>query len=107
MKYWLWMCSVQNSSGTWYTRYDFWSGEPDTSFGIPEYDSVGLFQIGVWQFYEYTHNKSFLLAVLPCINKSLNWELKSISEDNGLIPKDLSIWESNYAYNFWTRQLMT
>ncbi len=105
MKYWLWMCSAQNPSGTWYTRYDFWSGEPDTSFGIPEYDSVGLFQIGVWQFYEYTHNKSFLLAVLPCINKSLSWELRSIEDNDGLIPKDLSIWESNYAYNFWTQAI--
>ncbi|GAB6946832.1 glycoside hydrolase family 15 protein [Vulcanisaeta sp. JCM 16161] len=105
MKYWLWMCNSQNSSGTWYTRYNFWYGTPDRTFGIPEYDSVGLFQIGVWQFYEYTHNKSFLMAVLPCINKSLNWELNSISEDNGLIPRDLSIWESNYAYNFWTQAI--
>ncbi len=103
MKYWLWMCSVQNSSGTWYTRYDFWYGTPDKVFGIPEYDSVGLFQMGVWQFYEYTHNRTFLLAVLPCLNRSLNWELMSIRENNGLIPKDLSIWEDNYAYNFWTQ----
>ncbi len=105
MKYWLWMCNAQNSSGTWYTRYNFWYGTPDKTFGIPEYDSIGLFQIGVWQFYEYAHNKSFLLAVLPCINKSLSWELESIEENDGLIPKDLSIWESNYAYNFWTQAI--
>ncbi|GAB6944393.1 glycoside hydrolase family 15 protein [Vulcanisaeta sp. JCM 14467] len=105
MKYWLWMCSAQNLSGTWYTRYNFWYGTPDRTFGIPEYDSIGLFQIGVWQFYEDTHNKTFLLAVLPCLNKSLNWELMSIRENNGLIPKDLSIWESNYAYNFWTQAI--
>jgi len=105
MKYWLWMCSAQNSSGTWYTRYNFWSGSPDTTFGIPEYDSVGLFQLGVWQFYEYTHNKSFLMAVLPCINKSLMWEQGAIISNGGLIPRDLSIWEDNYAYNFWTQAI--
>ena len=105
MKYWLWMCSAQNLSGTWYTRYNFWYGTPDKTFGIPEYDSIGLFQIGVWQFYEDTHNKTFLLAVLPCLNRSLGWELMSIRENNGLIPKDLSIWEDNYAYNFWTQAI--
>ena len=105
MKYWLWMCSAQNASGTWYTRYNFWYGTPDRTFGIPEYDSIGLFQIGVWQFYEDTHNRTFLLAVLPCLNRSLGWELMSIRENNGLIPKDLSIWEDNYAYNFWTQAI--
>jgi hypothetical protein len=105
MKYWLWMCSAQNSSGTWYTRYNFWSGSPDTTFGIPEYDSIGLFQLGVWQFYEYTHNKSFLMTVLPCINKSLMWEQGAIISNGGLIPRDLSIWEDNYAYNFWTQAI--
>ncbi len=105
MKYWLWMCSAQNSSGTWYTRYNFWNGAPDTAFGIPEYDSVGLFQLGVWQFYEYTHNKTFLTTVLPCINKSLMWEKGAIISNGGLIPRDLSIWEDNYAYNFWTQAM--
>ncbi len=104
MRYWLWMCSAQNTNGTWYTRYNFWTGTPDESFGIPEYDSIGLFQIGTWHFYEYTHNKTFLMEVLPCINKSLIWESEVINE-NGLIPQDLSIWESNYAYNFWTQAI--
>ncbi len=105
MKYWLWMCNAQNVSGTWYTRYDFWSGVPDKTFGIPEYDSVGLFQIGIWQFYELTHNKTFLMEVMPCINKSLIWEENEIQNNGGLIPMDLSIWESNYAYNFWTQAI--
>ncbi|WP_054844394.1 glycoside hydrolase family 15 protein [Vulcanisaeta souniana] len=106
MRYWLWMCSAQNTSGTWYTRYDFWTGgAPDESFGIPEYDSIGLFQIGIWQFYEYTRNKTFLMEVLPCINKSLIWESGGAINGNGLIPQDLSIWESNYAYNFWTQAI--
>ncbi|MGC9152778.1 MAG: glycoside hydrolase family 15 protein [Vulcanisaeta sp.] len=105
MKYWLWMCNAQNVSGTWYTRYDFWSGAPDKTFGIPEYDSVGLFQIGIWQFYELTHNKTFLMEVMPCINKSLIWEENEIQNNGGLIPMDLSIWESNYAYNFWTQAI--
>ncbi len=103
MKYWLWMCSAQNSTGTWYTRYNFWDGKPDTTFGIPEYDSIGLFQMGVWGFYEDTGNRSFLASVLPCIEKSIAWEATEIPKNGGLIPKDLSIWEDNYAYNFWTQ----
>lgn len=105
MKYWIWMCHAQNSTGTWYTRYSFWYGTPDTTFGIPEYDSIGLFQIGVWEFYEYTGNKSFLRAVLPCIERSINWEIREITNNGGLIPNDLSVWEDNYAYNFWTQAI--
>jgi GH15 family glucan-1,4-alpha-glucosidase len=35
----------------------------------------------------------------------LRWETEAIASNDGLIPKDLSIWESNYAYNFWTQAI--
>ncbi|MGC8569789.1 MAG: glycoside hydrolase family 15 protein [Caldivirga sp.] len=101
-EYWLWMAKVQNNSGTWFTRYSFFNGDPDYGYGIPEYDSVGLFQIGIYQYYKLTHNESFIGAVIPALNKSLNWEYRAIN-NNGLIPQDLSIWEDLYAYNFWTQ----
>ncbi|WP_291767189.1 glycoside hydrolase family 15 protein [Caldivirga sp. UBA161] len=102
LEYWLWMARVQNNSGTWFTRYSFFNGDPDYGYGIPEYDSVGLFQIGVYQYYELTHNESFINDLIPVINKSLNWEYRVIN-NSGLIPQDLSIWEDLYAYNFWTQ----
>lgn len=92
---------MQNSSGDWYTRYDFVTGTPDTTFGIPEYDSVGLFLIGVSQYYKLTHNMTFLNKVNKSVIKAINW-----IEDNSkghLLPEDLSVWESTYSYNFWTQ----
>lgn len=105
-EYWLWMASVQNSSGTWFTRYSFFNGIPDMTYGIPEYDSLGLFQMGVWQYYELTHNVDFIKLILPALNKSLEWEYSMITSGQfHLIPEDLSIWEDVYGYNFWTQAI--
>ncbi len=103
-KYWNWMSSMENSNGTWFTRYNFWTSAPDTSYGIPEYDSVGLFQIGVSNLLNITGNKSLVNTYLPYINRSILWEEKSIENDS-LIPQDLSIWEDVMAYNFWTQAI--
>ena len=105
LRYWRWMAEAQAPPGTWYTRYSFINGSPDLNYGIPEYDSIGLFQIGLWNLYELTHNKSLIMGLLPALNKSLNWEVSQISLGNGLLPEDLSIWEDLYAYNFWTQAI--
>lgn len=105
-KYWKWMASVQNASGTWYTRYNFWNSKPDTSYGIPEYDSVGLFQIGISSLFNITHNYSLISGFIPTINRSLSWEELNINKSaSHLIPQDLSIWEDVMAYNFWTQAI--
>lgn len=104
VKYWRWMDSVQKSNGTWYTRYNFWTSAPDTSYGIPEYDSVGLFQIGVSSLYNLTHNSSLIIQFLPAINRSLQWEESNINKSK-ILPQDLSIWEDILAYNFWTQAI--
>jgi len=103
-RYWLWMAKVQNSSGVWFTRYSFFNGKPDHGYGIPEYDSIGLFQIGVYQYYQLTRNKTLIMQLLPALNRSLSWEYRWIMS-SGLIPQDLSIWEDLYAYNFWTQAI--
>ncbi|MCL4372741.1 glycoside hydrolase family 15 protein [Candidatus Parvarchaeota archaeon] len=103
-KYWVWMKSVQKSDGTWYTRYNFWTSAPDTSYGIPEYDSVGLFQIGVSSLYNITHNLTLIMQFLPVINRSLQWEELNINKSK-ILPQDLSIWEDVMAYNFWTQAM--
>ena len=103
-KYWVWMKSVQKSDGTWYTRYNFWTSAPDTSYGIPEYDSVGLFQISVSSLYNITHNLTLIMQFLPVINRSLQWEELNINKSK-ILPQDLSIWEDVMAYNFWTQAM--
>ncbi len=104
LRYWKWMAGEVIGSGedagTWYTRYDFWTGSPDTS-APTEYDSIGLFQVGVWQFYRETQNASDVRPFVRIINSSLTWELKQVSL-TGLIPEDASVWEDDHAYNFWT-----
>ena len=103
-KYWDWMASVQQTDGTWYTRYNFWTSAPDTSYGIPEYDSVGLFQIGISSLYNITHNSTSIMQFLPAMNKSLQWEESNINKSK-ILPQDLSIWEDVMAYNFWTQAI--
>ncbi|MFQ1020756.1 glycoside hydrolase family 15 protein [Tardisphaera saccharovorans] len=104
LKYWKWMASEIVSSGqqagTWYTRYDFWTGSPDET-APTEYDSIGLFQLGVWQLYLGCGNASEVRPLIPAINSSLTWELRQV-KSTGLVPEDASVWEDDHAYNFWT-----
>ncbi len=60
LKYWLWMAKAERRDGAWFTRYNFYTGAPDESYAFPEYDSLGLFEVGVYNYYYYTHNVSFL-----------------------------------------------
>ncbi|MCY0860671.1 MAG: glycoside hydrolase [Sulfolobaceae archaeon] len=104
LKFWLWLSRAQQlQPGVWYTRYDFYSGVPDTSFGIPELDGIGLFEIGVYQYYNLTGNLTFLREVLPELNLSVKYQLSQINTSRfHLIPQDLSVWEDRMAYHFWT-----
>ncbi|AFZ70468.1 glycosyl hydrolase, glucoamylase [Caldisphaera lagunensis DSM 15908] len=104
-KYWIWESNIF-SGNNWYTRYNFYNGEPDISFGIPELDSIGLFQIGVYNYFQITHNYSFLTSVLPALNKTIQYEINQINNSKfHLMPEDLSVWESNMGYNFWTQSI--
>ncbi|MGC9182702.1 glycoside hydrolase family 15 protein [Caldisphaera sp.] len=106
-KFWIWESnSTQIKDGLWYTRYNFYNGQPDTNFGIPELDSIGLFEIGVYEYFQITHNYSFLTSILPSLNKTLTYEINEIDRNEfHLLPEDLSVWESNLAYNFWTQSI--
>ena len=106
-KYWLWLSTAPRLSwGPWYTRYDFYTGEPDQSFGIPELDSLGLFEIGVYQYYELTRNVTFLEDVSSALEEVVSYQVKAVnSSPFHLIPEDLSVWEDRLAYHFWTEAL--
>jgi GH15 family glucan-1,4-alpha-glucosidase len=107
IKYWRWMGSEQGNesvNGTWSTRFNFWTGAPDTGWVNPEYDSVGIFQMGIYYLYEVTKNASLIEQFLPELNASIRWEDNAI-QSHGLLPEDYSIWEDVDAYNFWTQAM--
>lgn len=107
LKYWKWMAQEQGkdtAKGTWQTRFSFWTGSVSTDWIAPEYDSVGLFQIGIFNLFEITHNVSMISGFINNINNSLAFEEKSITMF-GLIPEDHSIWEQQLGYYFWTQAM--
>lgn len=107
LKYFKWMASEQGNecvSGAWQTRFNLWTGAPALSWVHPEYDSVGTFQMGIYFLYQYTHNSSLIYPFLENLNRSLVWEEDNISSV-WLLPQDYSIWEDQYAYNFWTQAI--
>jgi len=104
LKFWLWMSEAEQlQPGVWYTRYDFYSDKPDITFGIPELDSIWLFEIGVYEYYNLTGNVTFLKEVLPA-KRSVKFQISQVNK-TGLIPQDLSVWEDRDAYHFWTEAL--
>lgn len=107
LKYWLWLSSAEQlQSGVWYTRYYFYNGKPDITFGIPELDSIGLYEIGIYDYYNLTDNMTFLKQVLGTLNKSIEYQINEIYKSKfHLIPPDLSVWEDREAYHFWTEAL--
>lgn len=107
LKYWLWMASATRyKPGVWYTRYDFYTGQPDTSFGLVELDSLGLFEIGIYQYFELTHNTTFLNLVMPALNSTVSFQVSSVLGSKvHLIPEDLSVWEDRLGYHFWTQAI--
>lgn len=107
IKYWKWMVSEQGNdilNGTWQTRFDFWNGAVSIDWIAPEYDSIGLFQLGIYNLFEITHNSTLVNRFMSYINNSIIFEENSIST-YGLIPEDHSIWEQQNGYYFWTQSI--
>ncbi|BDC18685.1 glycoside hydrolase [Acidianus sp. HS-5] len=104
LKYWLWMANATCMyNGTWYTRYNFYDGKPCIGFGIPELDSLGIFEMGIYNFYNLTHNTSFINEIKPRLCKIIRFQTYEVLKNKfHLIPEDLSVWEDRLAYHFWT-----
>ncbi|WP_432518257.1 glycoside hydrolase family 15 protein [Saccharolobus islandicus] len=107
LKFWLWLSNAgQLKPGVWYTRYNFYDGQLDTTFGIPELDGIGLYEMGVYQYYNLTGNVTFLKQILTTIYKSVKYQIEMINESKyHLLPQDLSVWEDREAYHFWTEAI--
>ena len=99
-QYWEWMAANQESTGTWHTTYDLWTGDY-ISFVEPEYDSLGEFLVGVYDHYEDTKDSSFLAEVWPAAQAAANFIQSNIGT-NGLGAEDNSIWEQTDQYNTFT-----
>lgn len=102
-KYWNWMKSVQNTDGTWHTTFDMWSGNW-VSFVEPEYDSIGMFLIGVYKHWKATGSSSFLTGIWPQVQAAANF-IQSNTGSSGFGPADASIWEEQVEYNSFTQAL--
>lgn len=101
--YWNWMKSLQNSDGTWHTKFDLWSGNY-VSFVEPEYDSIGEFLVGVYKHWKITGDTSFLNGVWPQVQAAANFVMNNVGT-NGFGPADASIWEESTEYNAFTQAL--
>jgi GH15 family glucan-1,4-alpha-glucosidase len=102
-QYWNWMAGLQQSNGTWHTKYDLWTGNV-VSFVEPEYDSIGEFLVGVYKHWKLTGSTSFLNGVWTQVQAAANYVSNNI-QSNGFGPADASIWEEQTEYNSFTQSL--
>lgn len=101
-QYWKWMASIQNTDGSFHTRFDLWTSE-NTNFVEPEHDSIGAFLLGVYNHIKLTGKSAddpFVTMIWPKIQLSANFVKNNINNQLSLGPADNSIWEENY--NYWT-----
>lgn len=112
--YWLWLADRQIKSdeggwkqpGAFWTCYWLWDNSP-ISFVEPEYDSIGMFLIGVYRHYEAlpaSEKQAFLNKIWPAYKLSADLVCNGI-QANGLGAGDCSIWEEQFEYNAFTQAL--
>ncbi len=114
--YWRWMASVQETGenedfpvGTWWTNYSYWLPDEGIPFVQPEWDSLGLFTIGVYRHYLLLRERrseeeayAFFQDMWPAVQRASNFIADNI-EENGFGPPDFSIWEDRFQYAIFTQ----
>jgi GH15 family glucan-1,4-alpha-glucosidase len=118
-KYFRWMASVVEGDppsqphffpGTWYTNYGFWSANQPIRFVEPEFDSSGLFLVGVWNHYQALARTDTAAArdfvtdpvVARAIRLAADFPANHI-DANGFGPPDQSIWEERFEIATFTQ----
>jgi GH15 family glucan-1,4-alpha-glucosidase len=118
-RYYRWMASVVEGDppsqphffpGTWYTNYGFWRANQPIRFVEPEFDSSGLFLVGVWKHYEAlaltdpAAARAFVTdpVVARAIRLAANFPADHI-DGLGFGPADQSIWEERYEIATFTQ----
>jgi GH15 family glucan-1,4-alpha-glucosidase len=99
--YWRWLAARQSMDGTFHTCYGLWDNT-NQNFVEPEYDSIGMFLIGVYQHYKLTGDQSFLSDLYPAVQKSANFIMNNIDQNTGFGPADKSIWEEGDTSEYYT-----
>lgn len=114
--YWRWMASVQETGespdfpvGTWWTNYSYWTADKGIPFVQPEWDSLGLFTIGVYRHYLLLLEKdgaqkanAFFTDMYPAVRRASDFISQNL-DPNGFGPKDFSIWEDRFQWAAFTQ----
>ncbi|WP_161950289.1 CBM35 domain-containing protein [Clostridium thermosuccinogenes] len=99
--YWKWLAARQAANGTFETCYWLWDNT-DANFVEPEYDSMGIFLVGVYRHYLATNDNAFLDSVYNAVKKTANFIMNNINLNNGFGPEDKSIWEEGDYSQYYT-----
>lgn len=131
VKFYRWLASVQETgsddkhpAGTWFTNYGYWAHKRPKSFVEPEWDSLGLFMIGVYQTWRLLGERDpqaaerFLndgletdpfqpsaggpTSVYDAVRRSADYIRSNINEHH-YGPGDFSIWEEQFEWNAYTQ----
>jgi GH15 family glucan-1,4-alpha-glucosidase len=126
VKLYRWMASVQENgsqeqypAGTWYSNYGYWARKRPKTFVEPEWDSLGLFAIGVYHTWRLLNERDpqaalkFLTdplegvaespgSVYEAVRRSADYISNSVNEHQ-FGPGDHSIWEEQFQWNTFTQ----
>jgi hypothetical protein len=126
VKYYRWMASVQEDgsqqqypAGTWYSNYSYWIHKRPKTFVEPEWDSLGLFAIGVYHTWRRLNEQDAAAArrflsdpldevpgspksIYEAVARAADYIRNNINE-HGFGPGDHSIWEEDLAFNTFTQ----
>ena len=126
MKYYRWMASVQEDgskeqypTGTWFSNYSYWIRKWPKTFVEPEWDSLGLFMIGVYHTWRVLNEqdpqaaRDFLTAPFERLDQGPTSVYEAASraagfitsniDQNGFGPQDHSIWEEDLEWATFTQ----
>ncbi|MDP4094084.1 MAG: CBM35 domain-containing protein [Bacillota bacterium] len=99
--YWKWLAARQSPDGTFHTCFWLWDNT-NANFVEPEYDSMGMFLLGVYKHYALTNDKSFLDSVYSQVQNTANYIMNNINSNTGFGPADKSIWEEGDYAEYYT-----
>jgi GH15 family glucan-1,4-alpha-glucosidase len=135
VKFYRWMASVQEDGskqdypisggtmsyppGTWFSNYSYWLRKGPKSFREPEWDSLGLFMIGVYHTWRLLKDRDpqaadeFLnsaldridqgpTSVYDAVQRTAEYVRNNIN-DKGYGPGDFSIWEEDFEWATFTQ----
>ncbi len=126
VKFYRWMASVQEDgsreefpTGTWFSNYSYWIRKSPKHFVEPEWDSLGLFMIGVYHTWRLLNEqdpqaaREFLTGPLERLDQGPTSVYEAVSRaaefvetnltEHGFGPADHSIWEEDFQWNTFTQ----